>query len=711
MVLLLRPRLLGSQDEPIRKPDLILTEREHNLAVIDKDGRRRVQWLPPYAGLPNSNFRTSPIVTGNMFVDALGRRWLGSIQTGSVMAGTDHWAAARWNVSLRSFEPQFDIYDQTATLRDNDSGNRPRVIMIAEDPNGPNEAGILPLYLVVWSKGEDEVAFNYNAFIVKWAGDDIIIDSDQVDPSDFHRRTNTPDLRGSEADHYGWGNIASLLVDHDLTRWKLEQTPEFKADYHDATAAAGHNADQPGYGRFWAGWPVAIFFYSTRWYALCDGYIYDMADQDTPLESPSVGRAAYAVWQLNEGEEPHNANAWRFLRAFAPYNVDEVGLDLPSHATIRSSPHAWVVQYAGQVFFNSTPIMSITADGDSTKITAASDYTYIYRLDGGGFTPSLEFIDDSCEAGPIVNLDGTLYAMQISVSEQALYIFEYDNADGVWNLDREATDFGSTAHVALSVTSSGARIQTAFAQNGKIHVVYGRRSTVFDDQTADAGPPSSTAWEMKTWTKTSGAWVTLQHTYPAGASADDFGIWGRLFPFKFTGPGGVDPGPGGGTGGGSGPCDDTFFPFGTSTISKAVFHSVMVSYSSPLASISDSLYDYAVSQDVNAAFVLALWTHESAIGSNPGEMAGYYNVDNIRPEGWGRQTGTHVTDCCGIFGTYASWEDGALDGIDLVNLPAYDGTTISEFIAIHSPAFENDVTTYVNQVCARMAQWASDSGL
>jgi hypothetical protein len=713
-------------DEGLLPPDLALTEREHCFWGIPKTGERRVKGYPPYALLPDSNFRTSPIVSCNTFVDKLGRRWGGYLQTGDVEEGTDHWSPARWHQSLRSFEPTFDIYSQTSTLLSDDRGDKPRPIALASDPGDPID-GVAPLYLTAWSKNSGSGAFDYNAFVLRWDGTSVTIPADQVDPGEFYRRTHTPDLLGADGAK-GWGNLGSLLDEQDLTRWKLEQSPEFRADYADATAAAGHNADQPGYGRFTGGFPVVPYYYNERWYAIALIEIFDMADSDTPLEMPRVGRAAAAIWRLNADESPDNPNAWAVqVRVFAPFDVDNVGNDLPSHATVRSSIHFWAVPYAGKMFLSMLATMPINED--STVNSVSSNYTFVWVQDGGGINESLQLIDPSCEAGPLVVLNNELYAPQISTSEQKLYLFKYHNDDGNWHQTTDgATNYGAVAAtpvvVDLGDSHQQARIATAFAQGGRISVVYGRRPTVSNDAPITAGDPAATAWQMLTWTATTDNWRALSMSYfPPGFSDNDNGLYPRLLAFKIPGVGAEEEGGGGGggIGGGSGPCDTVYFPYGTSTISRAVFAGLMTG--SPLLDgthTADDYYDAAEALGLNVAFVAAIWTKESIFGRAPGSNAPAHNVGNIRvgtlsPS---RDFVFHNPAGYGDFAGYDLWYTGAIDDLGLINADLYrnsnspDPATISSFLEIYAPRSDgNDTDLYISQACARMAQWADESGL
>lgn len=701
-----------------------LTEREHAYWGVPKEGDRRVKGYPPYALLPDSNYRTPPIVSGNMFTDKLGRRYLGYLQTGDTEAGTDHWSPARWNQSLRSFEPTFDIYSQTSTLLADNRGDKPRPIAIASDPGDPVD-GVAPLWLTVWSKNESSGSFDYNAFILRWDGTSITIPADQVDPGEFYRRTVTPDLIGADGVK-GWGNIDSLAVPQDLTRWKLELTPEFRADYADTAAATGHNSDQPGYGRFAGGFPVVPYYYSERWRAIALMEIFDMADAETPLEMPRVGRAAVGIWKLNAGENPNNPNAWAICeRVFAPFDVDNVGNDLPSHGTVRSSIHFWAVPYAGKMFLSMLATMPIDEDG--TVNSVSSNYTYVWVQDGTGINDSLQLIDPSCEAGPLVVLNNELYAPQISTSEQKLYLFKYDNDAGDWGQTTDgATDYGAVAATPVTVNLSDsfkqARIATAFAQSGRIYVAFGRRPTTLNDAPITAGDPAATAWQMKTWTAATNNWRTLSNSYfPPGFSSEDNGLYTRLFSLKIPGVGGDE---GGGEIVPAGECDGVFSPYGTSTISRSVFGDLMAG--SPLLDgthDSDFYYDAAVSANVNPSFLMALWVKESQVGRVPGSNAPALNVGNIRAAAlsWStRATGVfHNPAGYGDFAQYGAWVDGALDDIDLCNLSIYRAPddhpdtpdTISEFITTYAPPEENNTAQYISQVCARMSQWADESGL
>lgn len=680
-----------------KKPaDMGDTEREHAYAGIPKEGDRRVKWYAPYVLNPDTNFRTANHISYNFRTDALGRNWLqGYFQVGDVDLDEDRWKPAYWDADHAIFTPGPGIDNQDGSF-----GAKPRPIALIDDGDGVHitigdPTPYAGLYLTAQSNSLSSLE-EAGGMILAWDGLEDPI-SNQGDTGLWYRRTvtDTPLDNGTE---FGWGFDGSFAAGVDLRAFDVTATPPFPK-YANAPLRDADTDKPAGFGHFWQGVPRVIFYHGARWYGLWQGYVYDRGGDPIDDGTATYHRyCANALARCNEGEAPTNIPAWANVMAvFAPFAVDAPWDALGGADKEHSLNHFWVEQQSDNTFFTASPINLPT---DDIPDEAISNDTCVWCLDASNVLhESLSWFDSDSTGGPLVQYSGRIYFPMLSVSEGKLYIWRLDSAPASWSI---------IAEIALTLNDEveGSRpyIATAWGHNGRLSVVYGRRPTIWNDKPIPDGSHEDTAWSMRTWTIGSTFWRTLSGSMPAGFDADDGGLYPRLFPLTLTDIGG-------GGGGGTGPCDDTYFVHGTPSISKAVFATHMSG--SPLLGehTSDWFYDACVAADVNPAFALAVWTKESVVGTAPGEADGAYNVGNIRREYWGRQIGSWPTDCCGTFGAYANWTDGALDFMDLCNLSIYATDSISEFISTYAPSSENNTTLYISQTCQRMSDWAAESGL
>jgi hypothetical protein len=237
-----------------------------------------------------------------------------------------------------------------------------------------------------------------------------------------------------------------------------------------------------------------------------------------------------------------------------------------------------------------------------------------------------------------------------------------------------------------------------------IHIALGR-------DVPGTGGGAGTAWQVMTYRISTATWKLMGNTFPGGyGTTSDSGNFPKMFKAK----GNVGGSGGGGVGGG-GYCDLDFSIYSDPTISEAFFAAHLIADGSPLLDENPSThfwwtlitgYSSPLGVPLNPAFVLAMIHKESVCGSVPGEvLLSSHNPGNIRVEDWGRQDGSITTDCCGVFGTYASYEDGMRDECELWDLGIYRGLTISQAINIYAPPSENDTVEYITQLCDRLRTW------
>lgn len=132
---------------------------------------------------------------------------------------------------------------------------------------------------------------------------------------------------------------------------------------------------------------------------------------------------------------------------------------------------------------------------------------------------------------------------------------------------------------------------------------------------------------------------------------------------------------------------------------------ILNSYGSPATGTGQSFYDLGLKYDIDAAYALAFFIHESGAGtaeSWAGQKDGTttHNIGNIICAGY--------TTCLGRFRDYPDWATGIEDWYVLIDTEYIKGrgfTTVDEVIPVYAPAFENDVGTYKNVIAATVAGW------
>ncbi len=133
---------------------------------------------------------------------------------------------------------------------------------------------------------------------------------------------------------------------------------------------------------------------------------------------------------------------------------------------------------------------------------------------------------------------------------------------------------------------------------------------------------------------------------------------------------------------------------------------ILLSYGSPAYGTGQTWVDKGRKYNIDPAFALAFFIHESTAGSHPG-WAGHkpnggttHNVGNIICAGY--------PTCHGRFRDYVSWEEGIEDWYRLIHDEYIEGRgteTVADIIPIYAPAFENDVDAYVTTVERKVDSW------
>ncbi|GAB4212993.1 MAG: hypothetical protein OHK0022_49550 [Roseiflexaceae bacterium] len=145
---------------------------------------------------------------------------------------------------------------------------------------------------------------------------------------------------------------------------------------------------------------------------------------------------------------------------------------------------------------------------------------------------------------------------------------------------------------------------------------------------------------------------------------------------------------------------------GNSTITAEQIDAVLAEYGSPAAGTGAIWIEMSQKYNINAAYALAFFIHESSAGTNPGwagikpDGATTHNIGNIICAGY--------ATCFGRFRDYPGWREGIQDWYRLIadEYVEWRGVhTVEQIIPIYAPSFENNVPAYVNAVTALVNSW------
>ncbi len=145
---------------------------------------------------------------------------------------------------------------------------------------------------------------------------------------------------------------------------------------------------------------------------------------------------------------------------------------------------------------------------------------------------------------------------------------------------------------------------------------------------------------------------------------------------------------------------------GASTITAEQVDAVLAEYGSPAAGTGAIWIEMGQQYNINAAYALAFFIHESSAGTNPGwagikpDGATTHNIGNIICAGY--------ATCFGRFRDYAGWREGIQDWYRLIadEYVEWRGVhTVEQIIPIYAPSFENNVPAYVNAVATLVNSW------
>jgi len=161
----------------------------------------------------------------------------------------------------------------------------------------------------------------------------------------------------------------------------------------------------------------------------------------------------------------------------------------------------------------------------------------------------------------------------------------------------------------------------------------------------------------------------------------------------------------------NGPVDltDNFNIKHKSSITANQFDAVLREYNSPAIGVGAHAVAYGNKVNVDAAYALYIFIHESTAGTNPnwagmkGGSETTHNPGNIICAGY--------PTCYGGFRDYPSWEDGFDGLLDLLNVYSRDLTTMKEAIARWAPSDDgNDPDGYYNSLETNVRKWRAVNG-
>jgi len=127
---------------------------------------------------------------------------------------------------------------------------------------------------------------------------------------------------------------------------------------------------------------------------------------------------------------------------------------------------------------------------------------------------------------------------------------------------------------------------------------------------------------------------------------------------------------------------------------------VLVTAGSPAAGTGQALYDLSVQYDVDDAYALATFQHESTYGKY-GAGAVNHSLGNIVCAGY--------STCNGRFRWYASWQEGYEDFYRLIarEYVSRGLRTVEAIEPVYAPASENNTAEYIHTVVLTIRAYRS----
>ena len=143
---------------------------------------------------------------------------------------------------------------------------------------------------------------------------------------------------------------------------------------------------------------------------------------------------------------------------------------------------------------------------------------------------------------------------------------------------------------------------------------------------------------------------------------------------------------------------------GVPTISADKIAQVLKQYNSPAVGASQAIYDLGVKYQIDPAYALAFFIHESSAGTK-GIAVTTRSLGNIR------QTTNSGFEGYNGFRKYPSWEVGAEDWYKLIKnlyIGGWNLTTVEQIIPKYAPSEDNNnPASYINAVNTLVDSWRS----
>ncbi|HEX2912053.1 MAG TPA: glucosaminidase domain-containing protein [Chloroflexia bacterium] len=143
---------------------------------------------------------------------------------------------------------------------------------------------------------------------------------------------------------------------------------------------------------------------------------------------------------------------------------------------------------------------------------------------------------------------------------------------------------------------------------------------------------------------------------------------------------------------------------GKPSITVAKIEQVLKQYNSPAAGKGQALYDLGVKYNIDPAFALAFFVHESTAGTK-GVAVTTKSIGNIR------QTANSGFDGYQGFRKYPTWEAGMEDWYKLIRnlyINGWNLRTVEQIVPKYAPSEDhNNPTVYINNVNSLVASWRS----
>lgn len=145
---------------------------------------------------------------------------------------------------------------------------------------------------------------------------------------------------------------------------------------------------------------------------------------------------------------------------------------------------------------------------------------------------------------------------------------------------------------------------------------------------------------------------------------------------------------------------------GKPTISAQQIDTILCTFSSPACHKGQTLYDLGVKYNIDSAYALAFFLHESHFGTQ-GEARTTFSLGNLRC--------INDRPCVdrdrGGYAQFYSWEDGFQHWFALIRelyINTWHRETVAAILEKYAPAGDgNDPTSYANNVMHAVAVWRS----